>query len=126
MKTLSHYLMTTNPPFLRLRRRRAGEYQTYDGRFTLLLDPQGGGEPDGYGYRCWLVYDEHDLENQAPLMLRGFDRHPTLHAARQALALELAKAQLTRRHVGNHDQEMSQPRNTGMFQQPLIMLSYHV
>lgn len=78
-------------PRLRLRRVRAGEYQTLDGRFTLLLDPQSGGEPGGWGYRSWLVYDARDKDagDWCPVALRGFDRHSTLRDARERLAAEL-------------------------------------
>lgn len=44
-------------PPIKLKRLAAGEYQTLDGRFTIVKDPTSGSERGGWGYTSWCIFD---------------------------------------------------------------------
>lgn len=76
---------------LRLRRLEAGRYQTPDGRYTILKDPQSGDELGGWGYVSWLTYDEG--LDQEPI----FEPVGALTEARSELARHIKRQDRTKR-----------------------------
>lgn len=39
-------------------------YRTRDGRYEVVKDPTSGGEPGGWGYTSWLIYDQHEPDDE--------------------------------------------------------------